>query len=59
VVLGRARSSPEEPRAGENLQILLTAEDLAAVSKSHSDFLTLLFGRAREKGVRLGEEEEK
>jgi hypothetical protein len=38
------------------LQILLTAEDLAAVSKSHSDFLTLLFGRAREKGVRLEEE---
>jgi hypothetical protein len=38
------------------LQILLTAEDLAAVSKNHSEFLTLLFGRAREKGVRLEEE---
>jgi hypothetical protein len=50
VVLGQSSES------GCDLKILLTSEDLAGVSKSHSDFLSLLLGRAKEKGVQLGEE---
>jgi hypothetical protein len=50
VVLGQGSES------GCDLKILLTSEDLAGVSKSHSDFLSLLLGRAKEKGVQLGEE---
>ena len=45
VVLGR--------RAGGPLQLLLTAQDLAVVSKDQSAFLTLLSKKADESGLPL------
>ena len=41
-------------KAGGPLQLLLTAQDLAGVSKDHSAFLSLLNTKAQENGVPLG-----
>lgn len=43
----------QDPGNGSKLQLLLTAEDLAGVSKSHSEFLSLLLERAKDKGINL------
>ena len=39
---------------GGPLQLLLTAQDLAGVSKDHSAFLLLLNTKAQENGISLG-----
>lgn len=47
VVLG------QDSKSGSALEVLLTSEDLARVSKSHSDFLSMLLERAKEKDIEL------
>lgn len=41
-------------KAGGPLQLLLTAQDLAGVSKDHLAFLSLLNTKAQENGIPLG-----
>jgi hypothetical protein len=41
-------------KAGGPLQLLLTAQDLAEVSKDHSAFLKVLNEKAEENGLPLG-----
>jgi hypothetical protein len=43
----------DSSKTGAGLQILLTADDLAGVSKDHAGFVTLLSERAQQKGIRL------